>query len=386
MWRCHLSGAIPTGVARSSYDAELYGILSAICSAPIGSPLHIYCDSQSALDSIEAYRSELSCHRRLRMGGRPILALIAKAIRRKEEAMGEAGLDGDAVVLEWIRAHSAASSLPHWANRCADFAANAARVAPRRAAPASPQPTPASLRLEAGESFIAFFEGSGDRQHIIVGDIRKAAMVALRHRAAWKWIESPSQGSVAALGSASSDLWQWCVRRQPGWTRFVIRGLTDTLQYHRLDVAETCACSGRPDDLRHWMECRLFHRVALRDRLATAIAAIADGVGSQRLRVCVAGWRDRARRRRGRYCPLHDIVAVLRLTTHVDEIPLAMFGGFRSLVASASLSASGVGDEEARGDIIHRLRSTLVGGWKSQWRPPPPWPSQPRPPPRSRPP
>src|SRR5690349_7514923 len=70
-----------------NYMAELSAIFHAITAVPVGRLLTIESGARSAITVIEQYDKHTADRRRLRMPGRPVLALIHRAIHDKRSAL-----------------------------------------------------------------------------------------------------------------------------------------------------------------------------------------------------------------------------------------------------------------------------------------------------------
>ena len=200
-------GRIDASDARGNYCAELIAIYYAMTSVAVWCALIIYSDAQSAIKAIESYMATSSSRKKLRMAGRPILALIAGVMTSKQQCcpvlhndLGGTGM----VQLRWVHAHSDGRTIEHVGNRLADWGAKAARKG-------TIVPT-FDLDPSQGEEHIRYRDSKG---YLITGDIRREASAELRRRAHARWLLSASQCYFAPVVVACRDTWQWVVANRP---------------------------------------------------------------------------------------------------------------------------------------------------------------------------
>ena len=75
--------------SQGNYLAELHAIYHAITAVPVGRSILIQSDALAAIVAIRQYGKHVVGRRRLRMAGRPLLALIQRAINDKQETTRE---------------------------------------------------------------------------------------------------------------------------------------------------------------------------------------------------------------------------------------------------------------------------------------------------------
>jgi hypothetical protein len=124
----HLRGAslhgtyIDLSFSKGIYLAELQAIYQALSAVPVGWDLTIVTDSLSSLMAIHSFTHHANerRRRRLRMMGRPLLAMIEQLAKCRSQA-------GGSLSIQHVRAHGVADSVDAAGNMCADFKARKAR-------------------------------------------------------------------------------------------------------------------------------------------------------------------------------------------------------------------------------------------------------------------
>ena len=106
-------GRIDESTGVGNFDAELTAIARALMSVPVKCSVSIHTDSMSSIQAIDAYRNSINHRARLRMAGRPLLAIINKVIIAKATYSATTSL-------QWVRAHSTHTAIEHVGNRLAD--------------------------------------------------------------------------------------------------------------------------------------------------------------------------------------------------------------------------------------------------------------------------
>ena len=213
---CSISGHIMSNDSQGVYDAELQAICRALLSVPPNTSLDIYSDSQSSLVSIHSYLTCTSEREKLRRNGRPWLALITRLLRLRDSHHSTTRLLP-------IKAHTKLTTLPHIGNRCADFIA---KQALRSNSPITP---PLPLHLE--EDFVCLRDSKTDR--LITADPRKTCRQYLNNHMRFLWSKSSSQSLFSSDLIDSRALYTLVSIKRPHLIGFVLRVLTDIIQWHR---------------------------------------------------------------------------------------------------------------------------------------------------------
>ena len=270
---CHFGDSISPSVSSGIFMAELQGALRAISSLPATWDVEVVLDSKSALMAIQAYAEALTERTRIRMKGRPLLALVHKQVQQRVECGGS---------VTWVhtKSHTGAVSVQAVGNSCADVVAAAAR---------SLEPDERSqLDLRLGESWLYVQSLSADTAgQVVSSDIREVARSTLSDCSLVQWrLGSSKQGAYADRGWV--DLYGWLAKHSDkqlrAATSLVLRLATDTLHFfydaddEKQHVKErTCSvcigASAMAQTVAHAFECPQ-QTVERRQVLAQLVAAV----------------------------------------------------------------------------------------------------------------
>ena len=249
-------GAIHPNTSTGIFMAELQAVYRALQSVPLAWSLQIVSDSQAAIRAVHAWQHAISCRKRLRMPGRPLLRLIAHLIDAHARA-------GTSITLIHTHSHTAIRSLHSVGNSCADRVAGFCRTMPTTAA--SPGPTlrvDQPLPLHKGEHWLyATQDGC-----TVSGDVRPMLRLRMQARALDQWKQSTTRPTFACaeVRDLCHHALQSTERRR---TRCMLQLLSDSLQFHSAAADReqdgttfgeySCGrCStGAIADVRHVLEC-----------------------------------------------------------------------------------------------------------------------------------
>jgi len=237
------------------FDAELQAITRALLAPPVTGHIHIYTDSQASITAINSFQQHSSQRAKMRMAGFSILHLIDTVIRRRNQC-------NSTTTFTWIDAHSSSSSLHHVGNRIADF------VAKRHAGINPPSLNIAALNLVNAHPFITLKKNDC----LLVGDPRKhcrKAMQVICHEA---WMRSRSQSRFSGLLTNARALWDAALHHSPSHLSLVLRVVTDTLQWSRIDgavVEKHCRYCRVPMTVAHITTCS---ETSKRERAGAGVA------------------------------------------------------------------------------------------------------------------
>ena len=249
-------GRIDMSVGEGNYDAELTAIARGLMCIPVGCCCALHTDSQSSIQAIKAYRS-LPVHayrRRLRMPGRPLLALIGKVMSEKEAA-------GGAVELRWVKAHTKGRTIHDVGNRLADDYAGA--ICDEKMSTTLRHKVNSTLPLELHERFVVLricdADGAarersedGDSKRggddssskaggrVLTKDPRRAAWRAMTQQCMEAWASSFSQSLYCNKNNGDNvdahGLWQFAAQHMPATCGFVVLALANAWQWRRTYV------------------------------------------------------------------------------------------------------------------------------------------------------
>ena len=220
---------IPTSVSQGIYMAELQAVLRAISAVPVSWAVEVVMDSKSALQAIQSYSTATTPRQRLRVEGRPLLALINKQMAAKEK-------HGGSVRLVHIRSHTTDSTVQAVGNRCADVVASAERQAMLLGR--DPDSYMPALDLRQGEQWMCIQQTDGDRGHgergqVVSGDVRRAARKCLSQQALQLWRNSRTQAAFVECSQALAEMYKWLCQDAPNELRpsvpFFLRLATNTV-------------------------------------------------------------------------------------------------------------------------------------------------------------
>lgn len=251
------SGDASAALGGDIFLVELEAILRALHALPFTFFLKLFVDSKSALQAIETYAKEFSERRKLRMHGRPVLALIQRAIRWRRDA-------GGSVEFVHVKAHSDAADQHSVGNRVADFAAQqeCKRRDPRRFG---------ELPVSDGEAWVVL----RDQEHrVVAADVRKALRGRAEELNLEVWQQSPSQRRFA-----SEVVVRFCGELFPVLNErdgaLLVATVTDTRHFERRRddngawLYEERNCQRCPDQMAS-VKHRVFCPGGLADRRAAA--------------------------------------------------------------------------------------------------------------------
>jgi len=252
-------GRIDGGVGSGNFDAELTAVARGLMSVPVGTSLLIHTDSMSSIQSITRYAGLSNNPRqRLRMSGRPFLALIHLSMKEKHEAGAE-------VDLRWVRAHSSGADIEHVGNRLADDYATRVRD-PNRVVQFR---CFRDLPLELHEAFVAIRVG-GKQGRVLTGDPRRELQSVLHQESLVLWKQSNTQSMFRSSAKSCAKLFNAVRRRRPHLCGLMMAMVADTVQFIDCDptnvVPRPCSHCPPPaeDTISHTYSCPT-RRPALRD-------------------------------------------------------------------------------------------------------------------------
>jgi ribonuclease HI len=389
-------GRIDVSVGEGNFDAELTAIARGLMCVPIGCSCVIHTDSQSSIQSINSYRlSAVHKYRlRLRMAGRPLLALIDKVMKAKEAA-------GGVVDLRWVKAHTKVTTIEHVGNRLADDYATRACDEKQLVR----HGVMSALPLHLHESFVVLrvcVTGGDEKRggdqgphmaesdgRVLTGDPRRAVWRSMVKRAAAAWAISPSQSLYSDSDDVDSiGLWRFAVQHMPAACGFVMLALSNAWQWRRLQpdgrrkpgvavakeknavAVQLCdECDGNPVlDVGHLTVCTRPVIKQLRERAVNDVNAVLDRVA---LEGCPGPtWKDNSLMIVGDERPLRAMVMVFgflnddhggRVQLSTAMVTAACIGAFRSDRVMRWLRRDwGIDDEQRRHAIISDLRRPLL--------------------------
>ena len=397
-------GRIDGSMGEGNFDAELTAIARGLMCVPVGVPCCIHTDSKSSIQAIKAYRS-LSLHeyrRRLRMAGRPLLALIAKVMAAKEVAGGGAEL-------RWVKAHTKEMSLHHVGNRLADDYAGALcdekrsqaiRHKVSRALPLHQHEQFVALRVRVADGGVSGGEvgdsdgkrgtssGRGVRNggdsgnasgRIITGDPRRAAWRRMVEQCGAAWTTSQSQSLYSNNAEVDArGLWLFAERQMPTACGFIVLALSNAWQWRRTDrtrdsngniieqrvMEQRCmVCHGEPVmNVAHLTFCTMPAVKRLRERAVDEVMSVLHYVGLEgRPGPMFSQWTSLMHE--GDERPLRAMVTMFGLVDagSVPAVTAACFGAFNGARMKRVLRSDwGIADGQRRDTIINDLRRSLI--------------------------
>ena len=345
-----LCGRIDESVGAGNYDAELTAIAWALMMVPAGCGVVIHTDSRSSLQAIDGYKASTNTRRRLRMAGRPLLALITRLIDAKR-------LVGGMALVRWVKAHSERSRVEEVGNRLADEVAgrvcDVKRVVRQRCT--------ATLPLDLQERFVAVHvHGLGERDggpgRVLTNDPRRAAQSALQVECRATWAASRSQSAFSGALIGATALWQFVGRHGRQACGFVMLALSNILEWRRAEpeeknsptvVEERCPLCKSINSIDHLVDCLRW-----------------EGDRERAMDAMMVTWNQGTGMvlRRGADTTLRTMVVAMGLVDGRSgrcAITAACFGAFDdSTVVRVLRRWAGVRDDEER--IIDELRWSLV--------------------------
>ena len=173
------------------YPAELQAIARVLAMLPLSYNIHIHSDSKAAIAGINSYAQELNERHRLRMQGRPLLALIHHLLSIRKKVGGNA-------TFSHVKSHTANYDIHSVGNSVADFQAEQCRKYPDKPSPLNLQELP----LESLEPFFKIFTKVNTQKLMVIDDIRlhtknQQKIEALNH---WSTHYKQNQGALASNG------------------------------------------------------------------------------------------------------------------------------------------------------------------------------------------
>ncbi len=302
VWGAGISLTVSHGI----YMAEMQAVLRAIASVPVGWTVQVVMDSKSVLHAIQSYVNASSVRQQLRMEGRPMLALIGKQIKWKQQHGGD-------VQFVHTRSHTSDDSVNAVGNRCADVVAGAERQTMIRAGVghdvaglAVPAPGGmSSVDVSQGETWLSITYHQQLQQHHmsadgsvrrgaagavvpITGDVRRAARAGMSARAHVMWKHSGSQARFSS-SLALVDQYRWLVQDAPPMLSrcvpFFLRLATDTMhvwwdatdEKQHVKQHECAACDdGSVRDVVHMLSCA--HESESRRRVVQQLLDVVQSV------------------------------------------------------------------------------------------------------------
>jgi ribonuclease HI len=248
-------GKIENATSLGNYMAELQAILRAMLAFPAAWQLDIRTDSKSSIDAINRYRGLLNHRTRLRMPGRPLLALIDRAVNERIR-------NGGQIEFNHVKAHTDCSEVHSVGNRVADYFA--ARAMEGRGGIV--HQSRKQLPLAAGEAWIYL---RNENQAHISTDIRREAMARTFILAREVWSESNSQARF--VRSAMNEVYQSLIAaHRRDLLPCLMAVATDTVNWgyeeigssKRNIIQQMCKTCSTLLDVSHMLECKeeLDHR------------------------------------------------------------------------------------------------------------------------------
>ena len=83
--------SIDAAVSSGVFLAELQGAARALNALPYTWQVQLVLDSESAITAVQSYMAEVSERKRMRMQGRPLLALIARMVESRQQLAAAPG-------------------------------------------------------------------------------------------------------------------------------------------------------------------------------------------------------------------------------------------------------------------------------------------------------
>jgi hypothetical protein len=226
-----------------------------------------------------AYRAETSHRRRLRMAGRPLLTLINRLITSKTQV-------GASVQIDWVRAHSAATTIEHVGNRLADDTATLMC----KLSTAVQNRVETNLPLEGHEGFVAIRVPTSVNSiwRLLTSDPRRAALKVLNQESDTIWSMSRSQGLFHQVGERLGALWRFACCHQSHACGFIMLSAANAWQYHRVPdhpfvAEELCVKCKVMCTMDHFTRCLLLiteHSAAMAE--VTSVLAATGWNGPKR--------------------------------------------------------------------------------------------------------
>ena len=202
---CLYACGISLHVSQSAYMAELQAVVRALFAFPVTFSVHLYLDCVSAIRAVQAVcGGRVGRRAMLRMSGRPLIAMIARQVRERQDRGGN-------VTFQHVRSLTGGASRECKGNSLADHAAGRARqacAARERAVAGGRLPAHAGghalpgigagmcapLRTELGEVWLAL---SGADGSAFCSDVRRAVREGMSARSLKEWQQSATQSTFA---------------------------------------------------------------------------------------------------------------------------------------------------------------------------------------------
>ena len=181
----------PINCTQGIYPAELQAIARTLAMLPLSYNIHIHSDSKAAIAGIHSYSHELNERHRMRMQGRPLLALIHHLISIRKQVGGNASFSH-------VKSHTSKYDIRSVGNSVVDYQAELCRKDPDKQLPLNVKELP----LESFEQYFKIYTKVNDQRLMIIDDIRLHSknwqkIEALNH---WMTHYKHNQGALASTG------------------------------------------------------------------------------------------------------------------------------------------------------------------------------------------
>ena len=222
-------GVVLHSTSTCIFMAELQAITRVLLSLPVSFSITIITDSLSSIKSISAWMTEVNERKRLRMPGRPLLAIVAQQINLRCAA-------GATVALAHEKSHSNLATIESRGNAMADYWADEMRGGSRRIEEKQFQ----QFDLKKGEMFVCLRDSSSNA--IISSDIRSSASSQFALQQLKEWMDSKSQGAFADehVLQLSEHVFD---TGTPNQMSVLLLILTNTIHYKRVRALSTISFS-----------------------------------------------------------------------------------------------------------------------------------------------
>jgi hypothetical protein len=370
---CAHGHSIDPKVTSTIYTAELQAVFRALMAFPASLHLLLVIDSQSVVTSIEKYLQETSSRKKMRMSGRPLLELISKAIKSREQA-------GGSTQVKWQRAHTDDVSVESVGNRVADFVANNCREQQERSH-FSVRDLP-ELDVKMGEKWVCCRRK--DDGSMIVNDLRREGQEVMRRKRREKWSESTSQKRYESDGVIQLMK----MVREKGWNQenrdkteilrqkqnLALRLATDTVQKELIKdedkkeksdwaIEKKCRC-GELLTAHHLMLCEEWKdEESEREMRNKMLSCLRSASASAWL----LDWMKRKGAHQSWQVLMMDMFSSYDKEATSNFLSRCLFGGFSAQECGRALKAMKVNKDE-RKEICDVLREMLFTECWRRWK------------------
>jgi hypothetical protein len=178
-------GRINVSTSTGIFMAELQAIARVLFSLPVIFSITVITDSLSSINSIRTYLGEVNERKRLRMPGRPLLALISNNIHQRHAFSASTSFRHE-------RSHTNLPTIESRGNAIADYWADTCR---ERTVNRMSNAIKDHFDLAKGERFVCLRDTS--TRAVVSGDVRQTATATAAVRQLHEWIRSSSHGAFA---------------------------------------------------------------------------------------------------------------------------------------------------------------------------------------------